>query len=138
MPRATVPAASVVVIDDEIGPEARFLRPLLQYVSLEDGGPPAFRVTGPRFDVTGDDRRFPRALPITPARFERRLGHADAIWPLRIAPWMTPIVARLAEDEGCPSTLEGHFLLAHADPDGHPHLACVPYGGAHCDAPCTP
>ena len=114
----------VVAIDQEAGAEARFLRPLLRYTSLEDGsGAPYRLLAGPAFSL--DRRPAAPGLPTTPtspARFKRLLASADAIWPHHVSPWMRPVLRHLGREGGCEDTVERYFLVA----PGRRRFACVP------------
>jgi hypothetical protein len=119
--------ANVVLIADGHTRPMRVLLKLAKYTSLDNGRQLAYRiVAGPTF--TGETRSGPRAshAATAAAQFKQSLRNADVIWPVKLSPWMAPILRRSVQNDASSDSLESNLLVSSGRPRGHRRFACVP------------
>ena len=103
----------------------RFLGPLLHYVSLEGGGPPAFAFQGPAIVVRASSPRIASFMSaMSPAMLKRRVRQADAVWVLDADDWVLRLLRRATTNPDC--VANGILLLRPPQSGNSRSFRCTP------------
>jgi hypothetical protein len=109
----------------------RMMKPVLQYVSLERGGAPAWIPFGRPHVVPASTPVLAPGLtsPVTPRTLKRRVRGADAVWVESADPWVRHLLRRATRNPDCVG--EGVLLRRPMRPSGARggKLLCAPVTG---------